>query len=375
MPENIADWHELPAVALSETSGHGIGSVLDCILLDSATSIGSRFAAKNMRCPLTNLAVVFSLLVEAAFGQSTEKISPAGEKSLSRRATTHSVQWEQLPLGAAIKRLNTLSGNRLLLDRRVDPNQLVNLSLPHATVEEIVAELANACTLGYTRWEHLFYLGPPQTAAHLKALAAQHRKDVAALPADQRQSLLERRRIVWPRLTEPRGLVVHLMEDHGWRVEHGAQIPHDLWSEGELPPLALSDQLTLLLAGFDLSYRIFPERHAIEIIPIDWGQIRPAPHESTATKRLKQPTAGGQQVFTLRVEHQPVGRVLEQLGRRLGWKLTVDEAAIRAAGRSLDEQVSFAVENVDADQLLAALLAPVGLKAERNGDRISVTAR
>ena len=60
--------------------------------------------------------------------------------------------------------------------------------------------------------------------------------------------------------------------------------------------------------------------------------------------------------------------MLEQLAQRLGWKLAVDEAAIRAAGRSLDERVSFTVENADEDQLLDALLTPAGLQAERNGN-------
>jgi hypothetical protein len=60
------------------------------------------------------------------------------------------------------------------------------------------------------------------------------------------------------------------------------------------------------------------------------------------------------------------------LGRQLGWKLTVDEAAIRAAGRSLDQRVSFTVENVDADQLLDALLAPAGLTAERDGYSVRI---
>ena len=98
-------------------------------------------------------------------------------------------------------------------------------------------------------------------------------------------------------------------------------------------------------------------------------------HELATAKRRKHPTTGGKQVFTLRVENQPVGKVLEQLGRRLGWKLAVDEAAIRAAGRSLDAQVSFAVENADEDQLLDALLAPAGLKAERDGDSVRIMPR
>ena len=196
-----------------------------------------------------------------------------------------------------------------------------------------------------------------------------------------KSSLTERRRIVWPPLTEPRGLVTRLVEEHGWHVAGSETIPHDLWAAGALPAMALADQLTVLLAGFDRTYRVLPEQRAIEIVPVDWASIRPAksvapdkPRPPRGTPGSKQAPAG-KQVFTLRIENQPVGKVLEQLGQRLGWKLAIDEAALRAAGRSLDMRISFVVENVDENQLLDALVKPAGLKAERDGDSVRITPR
>ena len=324
---------------------------------------------------LTLVVMLVSLLAKTAPGQLLSPPDQAGKQPPSRRATTHSVHWEQLLLGAAIDRLQSVAGVELFLDRRVDPNQTVKLSLSNASAEEIVAGLAGACGLGYARSGSLFYLGPPQIAGRLTTLAAMRRQDATALPTKQRQSLLQRRRIVWPRLTEPRDLVVHLMEEHGWRVEHAERIPHDLWPAGHLPQLALADQLTLLLAGFDRTYRVVANEQAIEIIPVDWSRIPPKATDVASTKQTVPPSANGKNVFSLRVENQPVGRVLDQLGRQLGWKLTVDEAAIRAAGRSLDQRVSVTVENVDADQLLDALLAPAGLKAERDGNGLRIKPR
>ena len=324
---------------------------------------------------LTRIAVLISLLAEVAAGQPLSPPDQAGERPPSRHATAHSVHWVELPLGAAIERLESSAGADLFLDRRVDPNRKVSLSLTNASAEEIVAALASACDLGFARFRRLYYLGPPRIAARLTTLAAMRRQEVAALPTKQRQSLLERRRIVWPRLTEPRDLLVRLLAEHGWSVEHGDRITHDLWSAGQLPPLALADQLTLLLTGFDQTYRVLADRKTIEIVPVDWSRILPAATDKASTKRPTPPAAGGKQVFTLRVENQPVGQVLDQLGRRLGWKLTVDEAAIRAAGHSLDQRVSFTVENVEVDRLLDALLTPAGLKAERDGKNVRVAPR
>lgn len=331
-------------------------------------------ASKKMFWRLTRIGLLISLAAGVAGGQSP----PAGTASSGAKSAptaAHSVQWEQVPLGDAIGRLRGVSGADVLLDRRVDPAQRVDLKLENAGVEEIVARLAAACSLGHTRLERLFYIGPPQTAQRLVALAALRRHDVAAVPAELRRSLSERRRIVWPPLTEPRGLVTRLADEHGWRVLESERIPHDLWAGGALPSMTLTDQLTVLLAGFDRTYRVSPDQRAIEIVPIDWEAIEPAAPASPARKRTTAPKPGGKQVFTLRIENQPVGKVLDQLGRRIGWQLAVDEAAIRAAGRSLDQRVSLTVENADEDQLLNALLTPAGLKAERNGDSVRVTPR
>ena len=375
MWKKIAAWRRRPTIVLLKSSGSEAETSLQRIVLDVGGNDGLAICRDQMLWRLTRIVLLISLLAEVAPGQPPPPPVQAGKRPLSVDATTHSVQWAQLPLGEAVARLTSAAGVNILADRRIDPNQTVNLSLSDASAEEIVAALAGACQLGVARFDRLFYLGPPQVAARLTTLAAMRRKEIATLSTKERQALLEQRRIAWPRLTQPRDLVVRLLEDRGWHVEHAERIPLDLWPAGELPQLALADQLTLLLAGFDRTYHVISEQHAIEIIPVDWQQIQPAATEIAPTKRPTPPTAGGRKVFTLHVENQPVGLVLDQLARRLGWKLTVDEAAIRAASRSLDRRVSFTVENVDADQLLDALLAPAGLKAQRDGKNVQVAPR
>ncbi len=323
---------------------------------------------------LTRIGALISLVAGVALGQSPPPRT-ASSGAISVPTAVHSVEWEQVLLGDAIGRLKAVSGANVFLDRRVDPTQQVDLKLENAGLEEIVARLAAVRSLGYGRLERLYFIGPPQTAERLVALAALRRRDVAALPADLRRSLLERHRIVWPQLTEPRGLIARLVEEHGWRVLESERFPHDRWASGALPTMTLTDQLTVLLAGFDRTYRVVPDQRAIEIVPVDWNAIEPTSKTPPASSRPPRAAPGGKQVFTLRIENQPVGKVLDQLGRRLGWQLSVDEAAIRAAGHSLDERVSFTVENADEDQLLDALLTPAGLTAERDGDRVRIKPR
>ena len=221
------------------------------------------------------MRVLISFLVGAATAGSFAQPSLDSGSSRPARAATHSVHWEQLTLGDAVERLKAVSGAAIVLDRRVDPDERINLSLRDASVDDVIARLSAVCSLGHIRIETLFYMGPREVAERLPTLAIERRREIFQLPADQRRGLVERRRIVWPRLSEPRGLIVRLVQEHGWRVEHSERIPHDLWPAGELPKLALTDQLTILLAGFDRTYRISPERQAIEIVPVDWDQMEP----------------------------------------------------------------------------------------------------
>lgn len=327
-----------------------------------------------MVCRLTLLALLISLPAATLLGQST--------RSRTQRAAagaTHSVRWDQLPLADAVQRLNEISLGDVLVDRRVDPNQLVTLTLTHATADEVATELAAAQLLGVARLGNVIYLGPKQAANGLASLVALRRKEIAALPKGVRRTFTERRKIAWPRLTEPRGLVTRLVTDHGWRVAAADRIPYDLWAAGELPTLPLADQLTLLLVGFDLTYQVQLDKRTIEIVPIDWNAIESAPVNTTdrrtprtASQRAPQDT---KQVFSLRIEGQPAGKVLEQLAQRLGWQIAVDELELKRAGRSLGTQVSFSVENADEDELLESLLTPAGLVAHRVGKRIRISPR
>jgi hypothetical protein len=340
------------------------------------------------------------------------------------QATGHSIHWEGIPLRDAVTRLNAVSESVVVfLDRRADPSERIDLTLQSASVRRVVDELGAKCSLGVSQWDELIYLGPQERADQLATLAAIRRQEVAGLAADVRRSLSKRKRINWPRLTEPRELVVQLAQEHGWRVAGSERIPHDLWAAGRLPTSALSDQLTVLLIGFDQTFRVRPHESVIEIVPIAksvslsreyslptihktsiaslaerypdmhlefaggklrakgrWEELQEISQlvrgsNSKSPKPRGRPLPSNKQVFTLRVEEQPVGGVLEKLAQQLGWELVVDEAAIRRSGRSLDRRVSFAVTNADVEELLAALLEPAGLTFERNESQVRIGPR
>jgi hypothetical protein len=327
---------------------------------------------------LAFLAISISALHTADAQERSPARVGAGERAGTRTVRTATIHWQSVPLRDAIGRLQKLFDQSTFVDRRVDPSKRVSLDIVASSVEQVLTPIAAEHGWGVSRLGEVVYLGPAGAAQQLEGVAAARREDFAKLPRSQR-AIFERKRVLsWPRLTEPRTLVVGLVEKTGWRVIDAERIPHDLWAAGGLSELTLADQLTLLLIGFDLTYEIQPTARTIQIVPFDkTASVARAESSPSRSKPLPpEPLQGNtKQVYSLRVAEKPVGAVARELGKQLHWQIEFDEAAIRAAGRSLDARVSFAVENVEQDELLDAVLRPAGLTYRRDGERITVVPR
>ena len=80
-----------------------------------------------------------------------------------------------------------------------------------------------------------------------------------------------------------------------------------------------------------------------------------------------RPPAGAT-VYTVKDTEAPAGLILKQLAPRLGLKLWVDPRA----ARQVQQRVRVDVHNVSRDELLKAVVDPVGLTFSVNGDRLEI---
>ena len=326
--------------------------------------------------------------------------------------------WKNVPLQQAVTRLQKSTARHLMLDRRLDPGQKISLDATETTLEQVLASIASQYGIGVVDLGKLVYLGPEQTCRDLRTLIALREAEIALLPKRQQAAFEKSSAISWPRLAQPRKLVQEVVSRADMQLLHAERIPHDLWAAGELPRMSLTRQLTLLLAGFEATFSVSPAADSIEIIPIlQPPTIRCAyeipPNRRSAVDQFRQtlPTAtvtvdertvtldgrwedhqqlqslltaspppprrprrklDHRQVFTLEVRDQPVGPLVEHLATKLKLQLDWDRAAIQAAEIRLTAPVSFSVEAVNLDELLEAVLQPVGLRFQREGTRVRI---
>jgi hypothetical protein len=334
----------------------------------------------------------------------------AGAALETQFAQPVTVNWSYAPLKSAITNLARLHRVALVLDRRVDPEQTLQFSVSGVPLERACEQLAGYCRLGFCRLGPIGYFGPPAVAARLRTLAALRRDDAQRLPNETRAVLARTARWQWDDFATPRELLDQLAQRAEIKVTGVEQIPHDLWAAGDLPSMSLLDRLTLLAVQFDLTFRFEDDGRTIALIPVPdrvviersypassrpqeqaqrWAALVPSSqvevvgrkivvrgpvedHERLTQPRRKPTTKPGQAVYTLTLKGLPLERVLEELPKRLQFKLRIDREALARANISLDQPVTLQVENATLEGLLQAALEPAGLLFHREGDEIVV---
>jgi hypothetical protein len=334
-----------------------------------------------------------------------------GEALETQLDLTASVEWEGRPLRQALASLSEAQGVCCFLDRRVDPDQKVDLALERMPLRELLAEVARDRGLGLSFFDSVVYFGPVETTRRLRTVSALLRMD-AQRQAALKEPLLATASCKWDELSEPRLLLSGLARQSRLEITNPEMVPHDLWSAADLPPLSLLDRIILISMQFDLSCRFekgkpeltliecpeevsivrrFPSGRDPRATAADWSKRLPGARISVEEGRIVvagtveeieslegrptrpvQPVGPGTEVYTLSVEQQPLDKILAALGKKLGVEFEFDEAACRAAGIAIDQRVTFSVKMATMEDLLKAILGPVGLTSERTDKRIVV---
>jgi len=306
---------------------------------------------------------------------SPAQSSPTFEQKLQGKV---SVTWQDQQLAVALERLSNAGEITLWLDRRVDRQQIVSMQCVDLPLVQAFERLAQQQSLGFTRLERIAYLGPQQTALELTTLIDQARNTLATpalatpSPTTIRKRWLRPEATTWPRLSEPRALVESWLRNAKIQSVGSEQIPHDLWPEQKLPPLALVDRLVLVLAGFDLTCEIATDGKSCAIVPITRPlklvRQRPLPKKQPRNSQHGE----SHQRFTLRLENQPLGRVLDHFAKQLQLEVVWSVERKEQVRKQL---VSCDVKNANLDELLQSVLRPAELLHQREGKRVTIQAR
>jgi hypothetical protein len=305
-----------------------------------------------------------------------------------------------------------------LVDRRVDPDRKLSLALNRPVLEEVFRQIAREDGQEITRVGPIVYLGPPWACARLRTVCALRRQEVERLPTPAARTLLASARMHWADFATPRQLLTELAAANGLEIAGMEEVPHDLWAGADLPPLALVDRISLIAIQFDLTFQVAADGSHLTLVPVpdNVGIVREYPggaqpqalaqkwaalvpdaevqvvgskirvrgliedHEALVAARTdrpprplrKPPAKQGETRFTISGKKGPMNRMLTELAEKLDLDLRIDRSALEKAGISLDQEVSFRVQDATLDEVLEAVLSPAGCTFQRWGKVVEV---
>lgn len=295
--------------------------------------------------------------------------------------------WNGIGLREWAGRLGQATGVPVLVDRRLDPDTSIRLECRDEPLRNLVARGAAAAGGEVAALRSSLWIVPTGGAAILQRAEAARETQLAALPPRQRSALTAKRSFSWPAGTTPRDLVTAAATEAGVAVRGLETVPHDHLAAMALPELTLAERLDLVLAPFDLRVDWQPPaggRAAAApggtIIGIEAG----LPAATAAGKRSdaepprrRAPAppkpAGDRHTFSMQVA-APLEQLLATIAPRLGLALDLDRASLERAGIAPAEIVRATVKDASRDELLDAILAPLGLTWTISGDTLRVEA-
>jgi hypothetical protein len=371
---------------------------------------------KTVRFIAFCLAAAGFLPVRNVCAETPRLAEPALARQLAGRVT---LAWHGQGIGPALARLAQVQQLPIWIDRRVDPHAAIELAVENVPLDEALDQLVashDEPAWGWTTLGTVVYFGPRTAARDLATVTVITRQQLAKAPADVRTRWLAPSPWTIPRLSEPRALLRETLTPLGASIANEGDMPHDVWVARDLPEVAPVDRVVLLLAGFDLGAVPSADGQAWRLVPIkrpvrlsreyasnarteeavaararddselevqrggrrlivagrweDHELLRAAIRgEQAEPPRARRPRGGGEQRFTLRIENQPAGRVLEQLASQLQLTLVWE-----AGDAARDAAVSCDVHEADLDALLQAVTSSAGLGFVHEAETVTIRA-
>ncbi len=166
----------------------------------------------------------------------------------------------------------------IVLDRRVDPTQSIELTMPPTPLRDIVSAVARKAEGGTSVVGNVVYVGPIDSAKKLRTLVELRNTELTKLTSgvkvgkapwrNRPVSLTLKKSFVWQDLDRPRDILKQVADKFQIEIDGLDKLPHDLWAAGSLPQVTATEALSLLLVQFGSTFEFVADRAAIHIVPI-----------------------------------------------------------------------------------------------------------
>ena len=289
----------------------------------------------------------------------------------------------------------------VFVDRRVDPNNLINFGKANCTVEQFYWAFAEDQNLGVCKLDDVYYFGPIQTAIPLRILWESLAKENSRL----KKSVVNwsaKKAIKTASPVIPAAHLNSLALQSGFKITNPEAIPHDVWAGIDLPPMSIDEHVAIFLVGFNKWFERSADGTRLTIVDIpnltdgriafsnvknakdvakqlksDFTKLRIRRSSKTITVtgsvsdladlrrklislQVAEQSELSDRTFSLKIPRAPRINVLKKLTEQTGLKLITDDAS----QDKLKEAIGLEVKDATLSELVKATLDGSGLKFE-----------
>ena len=349
----------------------------------------------------------------SAFGQESPQWLSGKKLEQAAKRSPIFVNWQQVPLHSQLHALSRNLKIAILLDRRVDPSQLVDRQDRDLTFEQFLWSLAEKEPLGVCQVGDLYYLGPEKTALALPVEVNSLSEQLADsnLPEKLKNALTEKIKLQASQPFEPTKWLAQDAARAELPLLNLEEIPMDWWAPIDWPTMPRYQAYALLAAGFGLSLQVdeaglrfaelqlppelnreyplsSPKDFSLDDLQKQHPQLKlellkeklTASGPSAAfgplerrlgTRSSSSRTDNGERRFTLNKTKAARGSIVATIAQQLGLKLKFPDEAKSA----LSERIEIDVQQVTLEELMDEILAGTELSFQIEGGELKISKK
>jgi len=199
------------------------------------------------------------------YGQTAQQTVLANARFEQQLEALISTRWN-LPLKDVLNSISETQRVAIFLDRRINPAQQIQLEVLDKTISMTLQQIAIQANAQISYIRNVIYIGPEKTTYLLATVAAIHAEQHRRNQAENTRVFAIGKSTQWNRLTQPQSIVTAIAETVNARITNIDAIPFDLWDKHTLPNLRFAMRMSIVLAGFDLTYQMNND-HSITLTP------------------------------------------------------------------------------------------------------------
>lgn len=312
--------------------------------------------------------------------RETPIYQPQVQVSLKGFARSASILWKQQPLGEGLTHISRVYNVSIWLDRRLDSSKEITLNLSKDRIDQLLVDIAQSTNAQFGFIESVAYIGPaaevpPLQMAYWRAWYS-YRKMKNAETKKANENYVERldcQPLTWQRFSTPLEILEEIEEKWGITLDAKNLIPHDVWAQGDYPPLTLPGQLSIVLAGFGLTAEPTTS-------PLRWKIVKPK-QTSKAILSYPSPDWKASQIEQLLKNHADFDfkkendLVLLQAEPGVHYDLMVSRiwaALPKPKSRFATIRFTFEVNNIPAPEVIEGIATQLKLSTSWKIDRQSL---